>query len=116
LTRGGQWIATSIVEVAAPQQQRIGIVAYGSLIDDPATRFSPPRAFLLQTSKLADIKTPFRVEFARRSSTRAGAPTLVPGAQVPARIFVLRPEISEQAAKDMLWRRETRTNDPAGAT
>src|SRR5882672_9524693 len=59
-----------------------------------------------------DIKTPFRVEFARKSSTRGNAPTLIPvndgGAQVSARIFVLHPDTLEQAAKDTLWRRETR--------
>lgn len=55
------------------------------------------------------ITTPFKVEFARQSQTRKGAPTLVPvevgGARVPARIFVLN--VAEDEAANRLWRRET---------
>ena len=86
-------------------------MAYGSLIEEPG------KEILAATEKtlVADVKTPFPVEFARTSSKRAGAPTLIPykgGERVPARIFVLRPQLSEQEAKDMLWRRETHTEDP----
>jgi hypothetical protein len=86
---------------------RLGILAYGSLIDDPGEEIAAATAGILR----AGVITPFPVEFARSSHTRAGAPTLVPmtkgGARVPARVFVLRDDVSEQAARDMLWRRET---------
>jgi len=59
----------------------------------------------------AGVMTPFAVEFARSSLSRDHAPTLIPvevgGAAVPATIFVLREEVSEKLASDMLWRRET---------
>lgn len=85
----------------------LGILAYGSLIDDPGEEIALATAEILHHG----IMTPFAVEFARSSRTRAGAPTLVPvttgGARVPARVFVLRGDVSDQQARDMLWRRET---------
>jgi hypothetical protein len=51
------------------------------------------------------------VEYARRSKTRGGAPTLAPhtaGASVKAQILVVDDGPSVEAAQDMLWRRETR--------
>jgi hypothetical protein len=88
--------------------ERLGILAYGSLIDDPGDEIAVATAEILYDG----IVTPFAVEFARSSRTRAGAPTLVPvatgGAPVPARIYVLRDDISGQEARGMLWRRETR--------
>jgi hypothetical protein len=63
-------------------------------------------------NRLGPILTPFKVEYARSSRTRGGAPTLVPvdagGFQVSAILFVLSAAMSEKEAKDMLWRRETR--------
>jgi hypothetical protein len=65
-------------------------------------------------NRLGPILTPFKVEYARSSRTRGGAPTLVPvdggggGFQVSAVLFVLSDATSEKEAKDMLWRRETR--------
>lgn len=62
--------------------------------------------------RIESVKTPFRVEFARTSRKRGGAPTLVPvaegGAQVKAKILVLEKRVSEAEATDMVWRRETR--------
>jgi hypothetical protein len=88
----------------------LGILAYGSLIDDPGDEIATLTVEILQDG----IITPFPVEFARSSRTRAGAPTLVPvtfgGTFIPARIFVLHERISEQEAGHMLWRRETRRN------
>lgn len=85
---------------------RIGILAYGSLINDPREEIDNVTA-----ERIKDVKTPFKVEFARRSCTRGGAPTLVPvkegGACVKAVILVLQKHISEQETKNMLWRRET---------
>lgn len=84
----------------------LGILAYGSLIDDPGAEIAAATDRVLQDA----IRTSFAVEFARSSKTRAGAPTLVPveagGAPVPARIIVLKAGVSEQEAKDCLWRRE----------
>src|SRR5947209_5290918 len=86
---------------------KIGILAYGSLINDPGDELSAATA-----SRIESVDTPFNVEFARSSDSRDGAPTLVPvsegGARVKAVILVLKDSITESEARDMLWRRETR--------
>jgi hypothetical protein len=85
----------------------VGILAYGSLGEDPGEEIEP-----LVIKKVENVQTPFRVEFARTSRTRDGAPTLVPvsesGAQVKAKVLVLEECVSESEATGMLWRRETR--------
>ncbi|MGI9050385.1 MAG: hypothetical protein ACR2GU_13600 [Rubrobacteraceae bacterium] len=85
----------------------VGILAYGSLSDDPGKEISP-----LIVGRIRDTRTPFLVEFARRSRTRDGAPTLAPvsegGDSVKASVLVLEEYVSEGEATDMLWRRETR--------
>lgn len=85
----------------------IGILAYGSLIEDPGKELRP-----LIRRTLRDILTPFSVEFARSSSSRDGAPTLVPvetgGAPVSAAILILDGSVNRRQAEDLLWRRETR--------
>ena len=85
----------------------MGILAYGSLNDDPGEEIKP-----LIAGRITGVKTPFAVEFARRSRTRNGAPTLVPvssgGASVEAAILVLEERVCVTEAKNMLWRRETR--------
>jgi cation transport regulator ChaC len=87
--------------------KRIGILAYGSLIDEPGKELEP-----LIRERISNVKTPFSVEFARSSSSRDGAPTLVPvedgGTQVQAVILVLDPTVEIRRAEDLLWRRETR--------
>ena len=87
----------------------IGVLAYGSLIQDPGEEITP-----LITHRIQCV-TPFKVEFARSSSTRSNAATLIPvidaGAFVNAVILVLRDDISIQKTMDMIWRRETRNND-----
>jgi hypothetical protein len=81
----------------------LGILAFGSLIDSPGAEIEAA----LVGRKL-QIRTPFGVEFARSSTKRGGAPTLVPleqgGAPVLAQILLVN--VSEQEAKDRLWRRE----------
>ena len=85
--------------------RRIGILAYGSLIDTPGDEIARATVEVLEEG----ILTPFNVEFARESRTRERAPTLVPvdkgGGPVAARILVLNS--SEDDAADMLYRRET---------
>jgi len=85
----------------------VGILAYGSLIDDPGKELEP-----LISHHIVGVRTPFSVEFARSSSSRDGAPTLVPiedgGAQVLGVILVLDPKVNVQQAEDLIWRRETR--------
>jgi cation transport regulator ChaC len=85
----------------------IGILAYGSLIEDPGVEIEP----LIQ-KRINNVTTPFKIEFARSSSTRGGAPTVVPvvegGSTVSATILVLNEETTIEMAKDLLWRRETR--------
>jgi len=84
----------------------IGILAYGSLIDDPGSEIESATV-----RRIERARTPFKVEYARSSRGRGGGPTLVPveegGAPVDAVILVLREDISEYQAADMLWRRET---------
>lgn len=87
----------------------IGILAYGSLINDPGDEIEP----LIIDRK--NCLTPFPIEYARTSRSRHGAPTLVPveqnGARVNAVILVLEGGTSLAEAKNMLWRRETRQKD-----
>jgi hypothetical protein len=52
---------------------RIGILAYGSLIEEPGKEIEP-----LICDHRVRIETPFSIEFGRSSSTRDGAPTVVP--------------------------------------
>jgi len=85
----------------------IGILAYGSLIDNPGSEIQP-----LIKERIKNLQTPFRVEFARKSESRGDAPTLIPveegGAQINAQILILKHRVSEQEAMNLLWRRETR--------
>lgn len=85
----------------------VGILAYGSLIDDPGREIAAATTEVLRLG----VWTPFSVEFARSSRSRAGAPTLVPvsagGSRIPAHLLCLRHDVSETDAEDMLWRRET---------
>jgi len=86
----------------------IGILAYGSLIDDPGPELEK---FIVGSIETA---TPFNVEYGRKSSTRGGAPTLTitaDGCKVNARILILDSKVDLQYAKDMLYRRELRLND-----
>jgi len=85
---------------------RIGILAFGSLLDDPGSEIN-----VAVERRIESVVTPFNVEFARQSTSRDGAPTLAPvdqgGAAVSGAVFLLRPGITLQEATDMLWRRET---------
>jgi len=81
----------------------IGVLAYGSLITDPG-----PELEAVTVDTITGVPTPFRVEFARSSGKRGGAPTLVPveegGSQVQAVIFKV--EGSERDIADIVYRRE----------
>jgi hypothetical protein len=90
----------------------VGILAYGSLLSNPGREL----AQWLDTSPIR-VETPFRVEFARSSEHRAGAPTLVPisgphGSPVSASILVLKDWPEGRTSKKieeveaMLYRRE----------
>ena len=81
---------------------KIGILAYGSLIDSPGFEIEEAT-----TETVKGLETPFKVEYARTSRGRKGAPTLVPydaGAHVEARIFVV--DLPEAEAANRLYRRE----------
>ena len=76
----------------------IGILAYGSLIHEPGCEIAP--AIIRQIF----CRTPFKVEYARKSNSRNGAPTLVPdnrGTKVTAQILVVDLTLCE--AKDCLY-------------
>jgi len=84
---------------------RIGILAFGSLIGNPGDEIA---ALEVAAERRRGVLTPFQVEFARSSTKRGGAPTLVPylhGDPVNAEILVV--EATDQLARDALWRRET---------
>lgn len=85
---------------------KVGILAYGSLIEDPGKEIEP-----IIVEKISGIETPFCIEFARSSRKRDGAPTVVPvdsgGARVAATILILREGVSVETAQNLLWRRET---------
>ncbi len=91
---------------------KIGILAYGSLIEDQGIELEPRIS-----GKIEGIETPFNIEFARSSSSRGGAPTVIPvesnGVSVKAVILVLNEDVEIEEAKDILWRRETR-NEGSG--
>ncbi|MBZ5554571.1 MAG: N-6 DNA methylase [Acidobacteriia bacterium] len=83
----------------------VGILAYGSLINDPGIEIGPSIVRRVPTT------TPFAVEYAWLSKTRGGAPTVVPyssGNPVNAEVLVLSDSIRLEEARSMLWRRETR--------
>jgi len=87
-------------------RNEVGILAYGSLLSDPGAELLP-----LIEQRIGAVLTPFAVEFARSSRTRAGAPTLVPvpdgtGARVLAQVLVLKPDIDVETGKTLLYRRE----------
>ncbi len=78
-----------------------GILAYGELPADPDGKIAA------DTEGTDAITTPFPVEFAHASISRAGAPTLAPvpkgfGASVPARILLIRPEMAEYVVEERL--------------
>jgi hypothetical protein len=87
-------------------RNEVGILAYGSLLSDLGGELAP-----LIERRIIGVLTPFAVEFARSSRTRAGAPTLVPvpdgiGARVQAQVLVLKPDVGVKTGKTLLYRRE----------
>lgn len=84
----------------------IGILAYGSLIADPGWEIKDSTEGVVRP-----VETPFPVEYARRSKTRGGAPTLVPvpsgkGLPVQAAVIVLKKTVTLPHAYNILYRRE----------
>src|SRR5260370_24157199 len=90
---------------SAERTPRIGILAFGSLIDDTGD------AIRVATESQIETETPFNVEFARKSDKRFGGPTLIRvpegGGPVKAVIFLLRDTVTREEAQTMLWLRET---------
>jgi len=88
---------------------KVGVLAYGSLIDDPGTELTP----LIVDRILCE--TPFKVEFARLSASRDNAPTLIPvlegGKLIKAQILVLNETVTIESARSMVWRRERHITD-----
>lgn len=91
------------------KKHTLGILAFGSLIDNPGQEISE-----IEIDRI-DCKTPFSIEFSRMSSTRSKAPTLIPvengGRQVNGKIIILNPKINLEVAKSILWRRELHKTD-----
>ena len=90
---------------------KIGILAFGSLIKNPGGEIKNIELIRI------DCETPFKVEYSRISQSRSNAPTLIPvengaeGKKVQAKLIILKPEISLDVAKSILWRREIHTSD-----
>lgn len=86
----------------------LAILAYGSLLTDPGQELEP------RIVGRKAVRTPFAVEYARSSRSRAGAPTLVPipqrsggvGGHVQAQLLLLADTLTVEEACDMLYRRE----------
>ncbi|MBO6726101.1 MAG: hypothetical protein JJ911_10620 [Rhizobiaceae bacterium] len=79
----------------------VGILAFGSLIGGAGKEITP------HITDRIICETPFEVEFARTSSRRDGAPTLVPypeSRRVNAEVLVL--DLPLEEATDRLYRRE----------
>jgi hypothetical protein len=88
---------------------KIGILAFGSLIDDPGEEI----ANVISGGPIT-VETPFPVEYGRFSLSRGRAPTLVPhssGGEVTARILPLASGCSDKFARDILYRREVYSKD-----
>lgn len=85
--------------------QKIGILAFGSLIDDPGQELQN-----VIVDKRENVLTPFKIEYGRKSSKRGDAPTLIPvsngGQKVNATLLILSEEINLEEAKNRLYRRE----------
>ena len=84
----------------------IGILAYGSLITYPGHEIET-----VVDHVIPDVLTSFPVEYARRSRSRAGAPTLAPvpkgrGVPVKAVVYVLKEYTRKKKAQNFLYRRE----------
>ncbi|WP_031425540.1 hypothetical protein [Flavimarina sp. Hel_I_48] len=90
-------------------KHKIGILAYGSLIDDPGIEL---KSLIVERVKCI---TPFKVEYARRSKKRGYGPTLIPyskaGSNVNAIILILSDDVSLLEVSSMLYRREIGTSD-----
>jgi hypothetical protein len=88
----------------------IGILAYGSLLDDLGEELSGQIV-----RRIDGVRTPFSVEYARSSRSRDGAPTLVPvangGSRLDAAVFALDPDIDEATTRTLLLRRESHRAD-----
>ncbi len=87
-------------------RNEVGILAYGSLLSDPGAELLP-----LIEQRITGVLTPYQVEYARSSKTRADAPTLVPvpdgaGGAVQAQVLVLKPDVGLATGKTLLYRRE----------
>ena len=84
---------------------KLGILAFGSLIDDPGSEL---KKFI--TKQISNVETPFKIEYGRKSSGRGDAPTLIPitegGKKVNATLLILSDELGIIEAKNMLYRRE----------
>src|SRR5690606_22745929 len=85
---------------------KLGILTYGSLIDDPGAELGP-----LITGRRAAL-TPFSIEYGRKSGTRGDAPALCPvkqgGTPFQAKLLMLRVSVAASAARDFLYRRACR--------
>lgn len=91
------------------KEGEIGILAYGSLIDSPGQELEEIIIGRIKT------KTPFNVEYKRKSSKRDDAPTLIPvevgGCQVDATILLIKEGICINDVNSILYRREIYSSD-----
>jgi hypothetical protein len=83
----------------------VGILAYGPMLDHISQEIRSA-----MKKRISRVNTPFKVELARKNDSYGGAPALVPvssgGSQVNAEILVLKDNVTERQALDMLYRME----------
>lgn len=84
---------------------RVGILAFGSLIWAPESDLDA-----IVVDRISNVRTPFKVEFARKSKSRGYGPTLVRveegGAEVKGMILVLKDDITVEEATEVVKNRE----------
>lgn len=87
------------------QGPRLGILAFGSLIWAPESELDA-----IVSHRISNVKTPFKVEFARKSTSRGYGPTLIRveegGAEVNGMILVLKDDITAEQATEVVKKRE----------
>ena len=84
---------------------KVGILLYGPMLDDISKEMKTSLK-----NHISNIRTPFKVELARKNTDLGGAPELVPvgsgGTYVDGDLLIFKDSITERQAKAMLTRME----------
>jgi hypothetical protein len=84
---------------------KVGILLYGPMLDEVSKEIKSSLK-----NHISNIRTPFKVELARKNDELGGAPELVPvgsgGTHVNGDLLILKDTVTETQARDMLTRME----------